>query len=315
MTRTIAPFAAAFALMATHAMAAPVLKPHITVAAPIVTVADMFDDADQYAERALFRSPAPGTAGEVSIEDIRNAAARIGMVDFENPGLLGVSVARFGKLIDTDLLTERVSDTLSARGFLSDDVIADITFDSGLDIVHADSADAPLRMTAFDFTPASGRFVARFDVAGRSEPLTARGTAELLVEVPHLADSLIGTAIIGPDDVEMRAVPIRVADTGSFSSLDQVVGKQLRRPTRAGKMLQPGDVSEPVLITRTELVTLIYRSGPLTLTVKGQALANASAGEAVRVLNLMSSKVITGTATGAGTVSITGFGAGDTRIQ
>ena len=47
----------------------------------VVTVGDMFDDAGLLAERALFRAPAPGTTGIVSLDAIRSAALRAGLID------------------------------------------------------------------------------------------------------------------------------------------------------------------------------------------------------------------------------------------
>ena len=60
----------AFALVATAAQAAPVLRSEVTVNHPVVTVGDMFDDAGAAAEEALFRAPLPGTSGLVGLADI-----------------------------------------------------------------------------------------------------------------------------------------------------------------------------------------------------------------------------------------------------
>ncbi len=67
---------ALFSLLATALEAAPVLKAEVSINRPIVTVGDMFDDAGLLAERGLFRAPAPGTTGIVSLEAVRAAAAK-----------------------------------------------------------------------------------------------------------------------------------------------------------------------------------------------------------------------------------------------
>ena len=71
---TLATFA--FLLLGATTLAAPALKGDITVIAGVVTVGDMFDEAGLAAEDALFRAPKPGTTGNVSLADIRAAAAR-----------------------------------------------------------------------------------------------------------------------------------------------------------------------------------------------------------------------------------------------
>ncbi len=291
-------------LFAGAAAAAPVLKSEVLVKTPIVTVGDMFEGADLYAEEALFRSPAPGTTGRVSLDAVRIAAARVGLTDYQPPLTTAVTVARFGEMVDTTLVGGVIENALRQKGFLRDGVAAEISFSGPFPYLTADTAIDPVSLVSLRYAAGSGDFIVRFMVSGAKTPVDLAGRAELVISVPHLTDSLSGDAIIRPQDVEMRSVPVRVADTGSFSTLDQVIGMQLKRPARAGKMLQPGDIKEPVLIARNEAVTIVYRSGPMTLTVKGQALSDAAYGEPVQVLNLMSSKVLWATASDRGLVTI-----------
>ncbi|MBU1176583.1 MAG: flagellar basal body P-ring formation chaperone FlgA [Alphaproteobacteria bacterium] len=313
MTRTLALalFGAGLgaALAATGALAAPVLKSEIMVSTPIVTVGDMFEGADLFAEEPLFRAPAPGTTGHVTLDAVRVAAARIGLTDFVLPGAPSVTVARFGETIGAARYGRLVEQALRQRGTLVDGVEAEISFNVLLPDVTADTDIDPVRLVSLSYAGGSGQFVARFMVSGRQEPVDLSGRADLVVAVPHLVAALSADAVIGPEDVEMRMVPVRTADTGSYATLDQVVGKQLKRPARAGKMLQPGDLREAVLIARNEAVTIVYRSGPLTLTVKGTSLGEAARGEAVQVLNLMSNKTLSAVAADTGLVTIADFGA------
>ena len=296
------------ALCVGTANATPVLKAQVMVKTPIVTVGDMFDGADLYAEEPLFRAPAPGTTGKVSLDDIRVAAARIGLTDFDSQSSLAVTVARFGEEIGETRLGGLVENALVQRGLLRNGIDARISFDRMLPRITADTSDEPVRLISLRYAGGSGQFTARFMVSGQTEPLDISGRADLVVSVPHLTAALSSNQIIRPENVEMRQVPVRTADTGSFSSLDQVIGMELKRPARAGKMLQPGDLRRPVLISRNEAVTIVYRKGPMTLTVKGQALDDAASGENVQVLNLMSNKVLSAVAADQGLVTITDFG-------
>jgi flagella basal body P-ring formation protein FlgA len=70
-------------------------------------------------------------------------------------------------------------------------------------------------------------------------------------------------------------------------------------------MLKASDVTEPEVVQRNSLVTVYLRSGPMTLTVKGQALNNASIGQPVQVLNPVSKKILHGVAMPNGGVGIT----------
>ena len=91
------------------AMAAPTLKADVLVSTAIVTVGDMFDGAGLQAEQAMFRAPAPGTAGTVSIEAIRAAALKAGLTEFDAEGIDKVRVARQGTAIDETILTDLIA--------------------------------------------------------------------------------------------------------------------------------------------------------------------------------------------------------------
>ncbi len=75
---------AALLLAGSTASATPTLKGEITRQQAIVTIGDMFDDAGALAETGIFLAPRPGTTGIVPLADVQRAAARSGLVDFEN---------------------------------------------------------------------------------------------------------------------------------------------------------------------------------------------------------------------------------------
>jgi flagella basal body P-ring formation protein FlgA len=50
---------------------------------------------------------------------------------------------------------------------------------------------------------------------------------------------------------------------------------------------------------------VVFTQGPMTLTIKGQALNGAAAGQPVQVLNPVSRKILYGTALPNGAVAIT----------
>ncbi len=105
-------------------------------------------------------------------------------------------------------------------------------------------------------------------------------------------------------DIEMRPVSLKGGNSNGFAAADQLIGMQLNRQSREGMLLKPVDVSTPTLIARNDLVTIYYRQGPMTLTVKGQAITDATSGGPLQVLNLMSKRVITAKALAAGAVEV-----------
>ncbi|GLQ57328.1 flagellar basal body P-ring formation chaperone FlgA [Devosia nitrariae] len=293
------------ALMTGAALAEPALKADITVADAIVTAGDMFEGAGALADKPLFRAPRPGTVGTVALNDVAAAAARIGLTDYSTAGLTDVRVARAGVTVGSADFIGLIQSDLAARGVLSDGMSVAVTFSRDLAPLVAAATPEPVRLLALRHVPGRSAFSARFAVAGVDKPIEVAGTAELMIEMPHLAGSLPEGAVLGPDDIEMRPVPLRQADAMGYSSPNLLVGKALKRQSRQGMVLGPSDVAEPQVVGRNDMVTIYYRSGPMTLTVRGQALNAAAQGEPVEVLNLMSRRVIATTAIAAGAVEVT----------
>lgn len=306
--KKIAPFALAALLASPVAtlptLASPVLRADVVVDTAIVTVADMFDNAGVYAELPLFRAPEPGTSGRVNLEAVQQAATRAGIGSFENPGVLAVKVARTGTLIDEIMLRSLVTNDLSRRGIITDDMSADIVLDRALPLLYSSNQTNTVRLLNLRYLPVSGQFNARFMVAGSDAPLDLSGRLDFSILVPHLITSQRSGAILNASDIEMRPVLVRYTDRNDVATYEQVLGMQLRRSSRSGLMLRPVDVLEPQVVKRNQEVTLFYRSGPLTLTVKGRALVDGAKGDIVSVLNLMSNKVVTGIAIDAGAVEL-----------
>jgi flagella basal body P-ring formation protein FlgA len=305
MTRNIFVGLGFLLALTTSAIAAPALRSEVTVRSEIVTVGDMFDNAGILAEEGLFRAPAPGTTGTVTIDAVREAASLVGLTEFEAEGIERVRVARPAAVVDTEFLTHLITVDLSQRGILAPDMIADTKFDRPDLVINAEAVVDPARLINLRYMPQSGEFTARFLIAGQDEPVDVTGTIDLLVEAPHLIDTLPAGTVLTQSDIEMRLVPLTTAETSGSARLQDLIGKALARQSRAGMMLKVNDVRAPELVSRNDIVTVFLKSGAMTLTVKGQALSAAAEGDTIPVLNLTTKKVLYGRATAAGTIEIT----------
>ena len=291
-------------LLAHTAAAAPVLRSDVIVTAPLVTVGDMFEDAGMVAETALFRAPKPGTSGLVAIDDITAALGRIGITQFEAEGVTGIRVTRPAAVIDEALLSGLIAADLKARGILGSGMSADTMFTTPVAAINAEAVAEPASVVSLRYLPGTGAFTARFAVAGIEQPLDVSGTIELMIEAPHITTSLPAGTLLTADKIEMRAVPVKFVDSTGAARLEDILGKTLTRQTREGMMLRPADVTAPLMVSKNDTVTIYFRKGPMTLTVKGQAITSAASGAPLQVLNLMSKRVISATAIAPGAVEV-----------
>ncbi len=304
MKTTLALTLLATLLSASTALASPTLKGDITVNKAIVTIGDMFDDAGNLAETGIFMAPQPGTTGVVALADVERAAALVGLTDFENVGFTRVRVMRASTLVDAAMLDGLIDADLARRGITSGDVTAELHFAISEVSFNAEAVANPANLVSLRYTPGNGAFSARFTIAGLDQPVDLDGSIQLMTEAPRLAATLPSGTVLKQSDFEFASVPLATADAGGYADLSQLIGKQLVRQARGGIMLKATDVADPKVVTRNSLVTVVLKSGPMTLTIKGTALTTAAIGEPVDVLNTVTKKILRGVARSDGAVEI-----------
>lgn len=94
------------------------------------------------------------------------------------------------------------------------------------------------------------------------------------------------------------------ADVNSASAINDVaalVGSRLKKDIKAGDQIKNGDFC---MICRGDNVTLLARTGALSVKTQGQAMSDGNLGDQVQVRNTKSRKVVTGIVTSAGIVQV-----------
>jgi flagellar basal body P-ring formation protein FlgA len=112
-------------------------------------------------------------------------------------------------------------------------------------------------------------------------------------------------ALVTAADVELRPLPEHRA-AGVATSLDAVVGQEVRRNLSVDRPVMLEDIGVPTVIRRNSLVTLAYASGGLELTALGRAIDSAGLDEPIRVVNIDSRVTVVGRVTGPGMVRVGG---------
>jgi flagella basal body P-ring formation protein FlgA len=107
-------------------------------------------------------------------------------------------------------------------------------------------------------------------------------------------------SVIGPGDIAQ----IDRALTGTIQDADLVIGMEARTMLYPGRPIRVSDIGPPAIVTRNQIVILIYSSGGLTIQAEGRSLERGGAGDVVRVLNVTSKNPVTGTITPNGHIKV-----------
>ncbi|HEY0032520.1 MAG TPA: flagellar basal body P-ring formation chaperone FlgA, partial [Devosia sp.] len=212
--------------------------------------------------------------------------------------------SRAAAIVDQAVLTDLINADLASRGIITEGMSANTVFTTAITPINAEAIGQPVSVIALRYLPANGAFTARFAIAGIDQPLDVLGSIEMMIDAPQLTGTLPAGTVLGADDIELRPVPLRFAEASGPARAEDLIGKALKRSSRDGMVLKGSDVTVPLTVAKNDLVTIYFRKGPMTLTVKGQAITGGTIGAPVQVLNLMSKRVISATAIAAGAVEV-----------
>ncbi len=182
--------------------------------------------------------------------------------------------------------------------------------------VSARLPDPRLRLVACgapleaEVPPSSGGLRARSIVQVRCTAASGRWTVLVPVSVDTEADVLVATRglargqVPGASDLQVVRQILPGLSNAYISNISELRGYHLARPLAAGQPLVRGALAADPVVRRGEAVTMVASVNGLEVRVPGRALADAGAGELVRVQNLASLKVIEGRADDTGMVRV-----------
>lgn len=127
---------------------------------------------------------------------------------------------------------------------------------------------------------------------------SAQAPASKGVEVLTWTRSLAAGDLIEAEDLAWT--PMAVAPAGAARDADALIGKIAKRPLRSGSAAATRDVGAARVIEKDDMLTVVFQSGGVTLTLQAKAMGPAAVGEPVTVTNIASKKVFQAIAAGPG---------------
>ena len=158
-------------------------------------------------------------------------------------------------------------------------------------------------ISAFWMDRNSGQFVA--NVATKDGKLKrVKGMAILTIEVPVPARRLLPDEIITERDIVTERLPYARVGSYAVVNTQDVIGKQVQRLLPKGRPIMAQSIIDRLIIDRGDKVEIRYSDGPIKLTAPGRALADASQGQEIKIVNLVGNKILIGVASAEGIVEI-----------
>jgi len=134
----------------------------------------------------------------------------------------------------------------------------------------------------------------------------AKDATKVMTDIPVLTRNIRSGEIISAEDIAVQSINVRGYDQ-FVTGADQLVGQSARRALVANRPIRPLDIGQPVLITRGQLVTILYQTDNMALTATGKAMENAGINQAITVINGQSNRTIQAVVSGPNLVTVHGM--------
>jgi flagella basal body P-ring formation protein FlgA len=287
---------------------APRLKELVTVSSDVVRIGDLVENSGSAADIPVFRSPDLGQTGSVPVARVAEALRPHGVTEIDANGLSEVVVTRISRAITAKDITERIARSLAGQFGFGDAQGLSVTLDRPIRVLHVEAAaTAELAVVHLNADQRTGRFDIAFELPGSAVAQRMRlrftGTAVETVEAATLTRSIRAGEVIKASDVSLERRP-KSEVGGEALGTEQTVGFAARQPLRGGQVLHPADLTRPLVVQRSEVVTLLYEVPGIVLRVRGKALEAGAVGDVIGVVNVQTNRTIQAVVTGPGHVSV-----------
>lgn len=119
----------------------------------------------------------------------------------------------------------------------------------------------------------------------------------ILCAAPVYSEAIYASRVIRPGEI-INSSDLRLGEKASAESsllLSEIVGAEARVIIYADRPIRADHTRPPTLVSRNQLVSLIFEGSGLRIEAEGRAMERGSLGESIKVMNLGSRRTVTGT--------------------
>ncbi|NRD72003.1 flagellar basal body P-ring formation protein FlgA [Shewanella sp. VB17] len=130
-----------------------------------------------------------------------------------------------------------------------------------------------------------------------------RAKVKVTARLPVMNRALKRGEFVAAQDIEWKALKLGASDRDLMTRIEDIVGRQVTRKIRRHRAIELNHLSLPLWVNLGDKVIIEARSQGFYANMTGEALDSGGEGQAIRVKNLSSGKIITAYPTGKGRVA------------
>ncbi len=312
MNRLVLLLALALTFVAAPAVADVLLRPNVVVDEDVLKLGDLFDNVGAKADTAVARSPAPGRRVTVDADWLQRVANSNGIGWHPRNVFEQAVIERSGVTINHDQIEAELLNALAAQGVSSGNGLIELANRSAQIIVPVGVA-LQIGIRDLNYDSHYKRFTATVEVpanAANATRLRVSGRLLQTVDVPVLARPIGRGEVVSARDLVWAKTREDSLRHDILTDADQIIGMSPRQTLRGGQMISSSDLQKPIAVARGALVTMVLKSGAMSLSAQGRAVEQGSIGDVIRVTNTHSNLTVEGKVEAPNIVSVTLNGGG-----
>jgi len=266
-----------------------ILRDRVSVDHDALMLSDVFANLPDGIDHRISDAPAPGERLVLGARQIYQYAKAFGLNWRPERAKIAVVVTRASIEVPMEVVADFLAAGLAAE-HVEDEFDVDL-FGRTSHLFIPASAPMDLTIHSLSFEPRSKRFEATVSAHG-GRVTQVSGKVIPMVQVPMLRRHAMPGQVISEDMITWQRVPTRRASVTTVTRHEDIVGQTARRPLTAGVPIRLTDLKPNLLITKGDTITVMVRTGLMTLTVRGRALESGTEGAVIRVRNSQSDKVV-----------------------
>ncbi len=266
-----------------------ILRDRVTVHGDDLMLSDLFANLPQGADRRIADAPVPGERLVLGARQIWQYTKAFGLNWRPERSKIAVVVTRASVEVPMEVIADALTTRLAAE-YVADDFDVDL-FGRTSDLFIPASAPLSVRIHSLSYEPRSKRFDAAVS-AGGGRIAQVSGKIVPMIEVPTLRRHAMPGQVISEEMIAWQRVPTRRASVTTVTRHEDIVGLTARRPLTAGVPVRLTDLKPNLLVTKGDTITVMVRTGMMTLTARGKALESGTRGAIIRVRNAQSDKIV-----------------------
>lgn len=266
-----------------------ILRDRVALDHEELMLSDLFANLPDGIDHRIAEAPAPGERLVLGARQIWQYAKAFGLNWRPERSKIAVIVTRNSIEVPMEVISDTLVERLATE-YVNDEFDIDL-FGRTSNMFIAASEPVRLDIHSLSYEPRTSRFEATVSAnGGRVTQMSGKVVA--MVDVPMLRRHAMPGQVITEEMISWQRVPARRASVTTVTRREDIVGQTARRPLTAGVPVRLTDLKPNLLVTKGDLITLMVRTGTMTLTARGKALESATKGAVIRVTNTQSKKVV-----------------------